>query len=1637
MILFNRHKIKRRRILVLFTILISFILSVSLKNLDINANLGLAGKYYTDYDFQMNNLKSQDLTSDNSFTGIGAPWNVTHYANYTKPNLEISFNNNSYDANQQIKLDSGWTGYQLNSTIKNLYITNNLVNGTFHCGTYTGGSPPPLYDDSAYVANWTFGNYDVPAHTNIMMGNYFDETHSDSDGADCLQLRINRASVGNFFDKGDKCWWTSTFSIPQGEIEEGWISFAINPKYYDDYANHFEIHFIINDTLVWNAALLSLKNEINSALGYVGWYNIEKNINNINQIIPDGTTETNVTIELERIGTTQGTYTSDYGVVFDNVSLVVKEKAKPSEIGLKLNNDQVNDDPINDGEGFLVIAGNWNGDEQSSVTANFSSNYNWPLVFNDKGILRSYKVELKTNLTLYINKTTPESYYLADPELSFQGSSFTVSNNSIVNWTTYAHMEIPAGYEETNMTIEYPSDYNVTGVLFSLNPISLSLISVKEYGDKKIMNIPVSSITSNTNGFWRLKAVAPNYCTEMDIYNNATGGWELNNEFLSGEYINITAKINNSDLISSYITTTKARLRIRFPSGILWDVETQLKSPDSNGLIQFDAFQIPDSSPYYEAGQYQAIVTWNNSYSNFGLNETGIIYKNFMVIHDSYLVADTNYFEDIAQGNTINLKVSFYDSKDLKAITNANVSTTDFKGVIQQFSEINPGYYFLEFNTTGGLPGNNYINVTAKHPNYEDNEIQITIELIVQTILNAEEYPTLKVAWNNNFTIHLNYTYASNGTGIENADYTNDWNGETSTISSNGLYNVTLNNSHCEVNKVYYLTFTFDKNGCEGQAIIISIEIVSRETYIGSILINDIECIANKTYNIKSGELLNFKVTYNDLESSGIFVKNAIVTLNKSTEIGEVFEENPTYYNLTLSSTDLGLGTSFINIIAKKDNYTSTTVILTIIVFERNTDYKIYLDGIDFTTNPVITTYTNRLINLTVSYIDLETMLFISGATVDVNGSAVSEVLIESYGNYTVMLNTTELNFGANFLTIYARKGIYEPQSILLAIQIVQIESELKLYLNDQDKTLNPAITTYTNQFINLTVSYKEQVSTSFIAGAIVDINGSGVSEVLIESYENYTIMIDTSELNFGANFLTIYARKQGFEPQSITLTVQILQIETTLNLYLDGEDETSNPAITTYTDKLINLTISYKEFISTLFISGATVDVNGSGLSEVLIESYNNYTVMLDTSELNFGANFLSIYARKEGYEPQSITLTVQILQIETTLNLYLDGQDETSNPELTTYTDQLINFTVSYKEQISMLFISGATVDVNSTGVSEVLTESYNNYTVMIDTSKLRLGANFLTIYARKEGFEPQSIIVTVQIIEIETGVNVSLNGQDKTFLTITIRKSLTIAVNYFDILSSTAIIGSNVQAFVGENVFNLTEDSFDHQYYTTINTSLLDLGFKFLTVSCSRQNYQSASAGLTIQVIQIRTNVTTSTGATVFTIQPGQNFRLKINLTDLDFNAKVLHALVGYSFPFAQGNLTDDDNDGVYEATINANYLPVGTHEIRIYPIDAGIEYNFPQTYKIYVNVVSPPEDVLLFQVLTILGIGAAVGIGGYLFAYQKVLKYPKKVRKIHKFKSKLKKSKPLGIEIQSRDQILRERYSEHITALEKQI
>ncbi|MHA1492014.1 MAG: hypothetical protein ACTSRI_20480, partial [Promethearchaeota archaeon] len=790
---------KSKRILILTLILIVLSLNIFKLNQDISRN-----SYTNDSDIndininlQDNNVKSLDsqdyLSYDNdvtTYSGTGVAWNVTHWVNGTEHDLAVSFNETSYDI-VNIDLGSGWEGYELNAIIKDLYDIRNWCNGTFNYGfdngTYNVGENDSEWIENSFQ-NWTFSSYDLTVentpggarnYINPMSGNYFNSSHDWLDNRDCLELRMNGTDVRTTFDgygynEGDKCWWSSSFNISRGRVGDSILKFDVYPYHVLDW-NSWEFIISINDIKVYSFGVKDLYDKGTNWQSYsipqAFWINSS---NVFSGIANEEMTTINVSLKYTAASyayewedeqyPSEDVYdnTTYQQVFFDNVELITKTEVKPKQIGLKINSTEVENN--NWGKGTAILKdGSWIWTEtRPYVSIYFSS--------DDVGELGGYNISLRTDLNLFAIKHAPETY--AKIDLESEGTSFSVINDSLVNWTCFIDMKIPGDNKETKMSIEFPKDFNISW--FSFSQSDENLLDDPENGiDNSTQGrliVPVSNITRDSTVIWKLKALSPNYCEDLNIFNNKTGSWVHNNEFLSGEYINITSKITSPLIdISGYIENTQAYLHIRFPNGSIWTEKTKGKNPITDGTVYFDPFQIPPSPPNYEVGEYEAIITWNNSYSIRGLNETGITCKKFTVIHNSSLTSEQTYYEDIFENETINLRVLFRDLVDDCAIEDAEVYLHDFNNEKHSFIDIGEGYYILvDFNTTGGKAGQeNNVTVYANSFFYTESILNITIELIYETRLTTNVSQTLNVPWNKNFTIQLNYTESMTKNGID------------------------------------------------------------------------------------------------------------------------------------------------------------------------------------------------------------------------------------------------------------------------------------------------------------------------------------------------------------------------------------------------------------------------------------------------------------------------------------------------------------------------------------------------------------------------------------------------------------------------------------------------------------------------------------------------------------------------------------------------------------------------------------------------------------------------------------------------------------------------------------------------------
>ena len=258
----NLRLCKYKKILFLVSILMISSLNVFLMNLNINQISEFSNE--NDFNnFQIKDLKSQDLDSENIYSGIGTPWNVTHWVNRTDYNKEVSFTNDSYDI-IEIPLGSGWEGYKLNATIKELVDTRNWCNGSFNYGNDNDyqGIGNDTTDISNQFQNWTFGKFDLDDDSD-MAGNYLDSTSNDpeTEDHDCLELKITGLLIQPLdksgYDGQDRCYWTSSFKIPRGEVVDSELKFDVR-DFHLMQSNNFELRISINDQQVYSLGALSL-----------------------------------------------------------------------------------------------------------------------------------------------------------------------------------------------------------------------------------------------------------------------------------------------------------------------------------------------------------------------------------------------------------------------------------------------------------------------------------------------------------------------------------------------------------------------------------------------------------------------------------------------------------------------------------------------------------------------------------------------------------------------------------------------------------------------------------------------------------------------------------------------------------------------------------------------------------------------------------------------------------------------------------------------------------------------------------------------------------------------------------------------------------------------------------------------------------------------------------------------------------------------------------------------------------------------------------------------------------------------------------------------------------------------------------
>ncbi len=614
-------------------------------------------------------------------------------------------------------------------------------------------------------------------------------------------------------------------------------------------------------------------------------------------------------------------------------------------------------------------------------------------------------------------------------------------------------------------------------------------------------------------------------------------------------------------------------------------------------------------------------------------------------------------------------------------------------------------------------------------------------QLFLDTI-NKTSDPFIQIPLGNAVNITIKYLDNQTGNHISgaNVQLSGKVSDQLNEIGPLGQYSKIIESSDLEIG-IWSLTVTAQKPNHETQTIPFFVDVVERPTDLQLKVNNTLKTI-NNMVEIKYNKDMNITIFYQD-DLINQHISGANVTISNFDDL----TENNEQYTTIINSNALNLGFNVLTINAQSENYTSQMIQLYVEVFERATEFELYVNDTQKSNNDIIQIEANKILNLTIFYRDNITKAHLSGA----------EARLLTVGNfseigtqYNYTLSSNNLSLGFNVLSIFIQLDNYESQSIQIYVEVYEIASEILLEVEETTTNALETIQVEVNQFINLTVFYRDNDTKQHISGANVSLGWDNFTET--GSQYNYTL--NTNDLEQGITIVNIEAQFNNYQSQTIQFYFEVIERATELEVYVDIFQRTEAETILADANQMLNITVFYRDNVSKQLLSGATVSVLGEDFSEVGIQYYYS----LNTNTLELGIATLTVIAYLENYQPRSFQFYVKVTERATEISLFLNSEDKTTDPVYELPFGSILNITVKYSDSQTKTHISGSNVQLIVDTYSDILAENLtiNQYTLLLDTTVLKVGVNLFTIVADATNFQAKTLSLRITLNKIATVIN-----------------------------------------------------------------------------------------------------------------------------------------------------------------------------------------------------------------------------------------------------------------------------------------
>ncbi|MEE9376464.1 MAG: hypothetical protein V3V33_00325 [Candidatus Lokiarchaeia archaeon] len=725
----------------------------------------------------------------------------------------------------------------------------------------------------------------------------------------------------------------------------------------------------------------------------------------------------------------------------------------------------------------------------------------------------------------------------------------------------------------------------------------------------------------------------------------------ITNPFVIDEAIlNFTYKVNDT-LPKALSQNSEFQILINgFPHSEtikLWTAETKFQNASLNG---FDVTRLIDkdkdinvSIRVYLADEFELNRTISFSIDDIYLNVTYTedvtdIETKLQLFLDGIDKTDDPVIS-LPLGKNLNITVK-YTNLTREHIPLAEVN---LEGKVSGILDPDPPFdqYSLTINTNDLGIGVSILTITAEKTLYETNQTQFFVEVTereTELLLflngnpkNDGETFNIKI----DRTVNITVLFRDNETKQHLPDALVELLGwDKLNETNNQYYNITINTNDL-VKGINAFTIFAQLVNYTTNSINFFIEVFETATNY-QLFLNNIDSTLNPLINLTVFDTLNITIKYLDNET-GNHIPNATLQYIGGGLSGNLTEyETLEFYSKNISTNDLGIGVTIINVIAQKTLYETQNIQFFVEVTERETELLLFLNGKPKNDSDTIKVEIDGIINITVYFRDINlNNEHISNATVNLlNWDKLNET---NNQYYNIIIDTKDLDQGITSLTVFAQLVNYEPQSINFFIEVIEKATDLRLILNGEEKTLNPVFNLTIGEKLNITIKYTEQAG-AYVPNAVVQLIGEGIStnltrdDVLKQHYSE----LDTADLKIGVNLFSVVARSTNYEIQTIKPIITISRISTLINISSQisaepGDDATLKVILidTYFGGTILNTTVTYRW----AYGQGELVDLYNNGTYEGNLENVPEGTYSITITA--FGSNDYD-------FETKEITLIV-----------------------------------------------------------------------------------------------------------------------------------------------------------------------------------------------------------------------------------------------------------------------------------------------------------------------------------------------------------------------------------------------------------